>query len=135
MLRILAAAILPLTATAAHASDWVLVSRDASGASYLTDRSSYKTVDKYRAAWISVQPGPNAGAAGPNAERIAHYAYFNCAAKLVAMKTGIAYKPDGTVSRTEAVKDSALQWRRIVSNTIGEEHFRRVCSATAATAS
>lgn len=125
--RLLATALLACGASAAVASDWVLVARDAEGATYHTDTRSIKAVGPYKASWTSVQ-GQRVPSAGQS-EKIAHFVYFDCAAKKAAMKIGVAYGPKAAVVRSETVPDDQLVWRPIVAYSIGAGHFARVCAS------
>ena len=130
MLQKLALGLL-LCAGSVSASDWVLVGRDANGATYQSDRSSVKVLEGYKAAWTSVdQPGSS----GAQAKRVLHLVYFDCDSRTAAMKSGIAYNQAGSVVRTETVAKDKLNWRRVAVGTAGEAHFRRICSAPLAPA-
>lgn len=132
MLRMLAMGLLTCVGGAASASDLVLVSRDVSGASHQTERSSYRILEGYRAGWTSVDRPAQGGAA---AQRVVSLVYFDCVNRTAAMKSGTAYSPTGSVLTTETIAKDKLRWRSVTPGTIGDVHFRQVCSAPAAVAS
>lgn len=126
---LLAALILSVIATRAHAAEWWYVA-DSKTDVFFMDRASVTSASpngrraiRVWAAWFS-SVADDRGVKSQKEQR-----FFDCADRSTATKSYIAYAPDGAVKHSRTSEDYGLRWEPVAPGTVGEAQLVFACNA------
>jgi hypothetical protein len=114
---------------AANAAEWWYVGSTDRSAVFV-DRESIVPVSLYGApyakAWDTVSGAPGAASAVYVTKNVR---YYNCAERMIGLKSEFEFAKDGAAVGENLVADGAFQWRRATPDTADEMMMDFVCYA------
>lgn len=124
----LAAALILAAPAAAHAAEWWYVGSTERAAVFV-DRESIVPVSLYGASYAKAWDTVSGGAAMPAVQSTKNVRYYNCADRMIGLKSEFGFAKDGAAAGETLVPDNAFQWRRAAPDTADEMMMDFVCNA------